>query len=88
MSELLATMVVVAVLFVELPSLVAPVVPLTTELPDVVGVPETVQVMLAPAATAAGVAGTQTVESPAGKPLTAHVAAVAAKMGAAPFEQV
>jgi hypothetical protein len=80
--------VAVAVLLAVLPSLVAPVVPDNVAAPIVVGVPETVQVMLAPGATDTGGAGTQVVVKPAGKPETAHVAAVAASTGAGPFAQV
>jgi hypothetical protein len=80
--------VVVAVLLAALPSLLAPVVPDSVAAPGVVGVPETVHVMLPPAATAVGGTGAQTVVRPAGKPETAHVAAVAASVGAAALEQV
>lgn len=75
-------------LLARLGSFVAPVVPVTVTLPTVVGVPDTVQVMAAPGATVAGGAGEQTVVNPAGKPLTAHEALVAAIAGAAALEQV
>ena len=78
----------VAVLLAALPSLVAPVVPERAAVPTVVGVPETVHVIDAPAATAVGGEGTHDVVRPAGKPLTAHVAAVAPSAGAAALEQV
>jgi hypothetical protein len=79
----------IAVLFAVLTSLVAPVVPASAAPPTAVGVPETVQVMAAPGATeAAGAVGEQTVVRPAGKPLTAQPALVAATAGAAAFEQV
>lgn len=81
-------MVVVAVLLALLPSLVAPVVPVTVEVLGAVGVPATVQVMVAPGATAAGGVGEHDVVMPAGRPVTAHVAAVAASTGAAPFAHV
>jgi hypothetical protein len=59
-------------------SLVAPVETATVVLPDVVGVPDTGQLMLAPAATVAGGVGVHVpTVTPAGKPLTAQVAAVA-----------
>ena len=88
MSEPTAVIVVVAVLLAELPSLVAPVVPGSVELPSADGVPETVQVMLAPGATAVGGVGAHEVVRPAGKPETAQVAAVAPSTGAAAFEHV
>ena len=74
--------VVAAALLAALPSLVAPVVPVTLEVATVVGVPETVQVIAAPAARlAAGTVGEHAVVRPAGNPLTAHVAFVAASAG-------
>ena len=59
MSEPVAPIVAVAVLLAGLPSLVAPVVPVSVDEPVVVGVPETVQVILAPAATEVGGVGAQ-----------------------------
>lgn len=88
MSEPTAPSVVVAVLLVLLPSLVAPVVPVTVELPGVVGVPVTEQVMVAPGATEVGVAGEQVNVRPVGRPATLHEAAVAVMAGDAAFEQV
>ena len=88
MSEPVVAIDVAAVLFVALPSLVAPVVPAIGLVATVVGVPETVQVIEAPAATAAGGTGTHDVVRPAGKPLTAQVAAVAPSAGAAALEHV
>ena len=78
----------VALLFAGLPSLVAPVVPVSVLEPTAVGVPETVQVNFAPAATVAGGVGAQLVLRPAGKPLTAQVAAVADAVAAAALVQV
>jgi hypothetical protein len=75
-------------LFAVLPSLVAPVVPVTVDEPGVVGVPVTEQTMLPPGATDVGGTGAQVNESPAGSPVTAHEAAVAATAGAAAFLQV
>ena len=60
MSEPVAPMVAVPVLLATLPSLVAPVVPVNVDEPVVVGVPETVQVILAPAATDVGGVGAHT----------------------------
>ena len=76
-----------AVLLAGLPSLLARVVPDNTLVPTAVGVPETVQVMLAPAATLVGGVGEQLAVRPAGKPEIAHVAAVAVSAGDAAFEQ-
>ena len=59
MSEPVAPIVAVAVLLAALPSLVALVVPDSVDEPVVVGVPETVQVILAPAATEVGGVGAQ-----------------------------
>ena len=70
-------MTIEAVLFDGLPSLVAPVAPGTVVLPFAVGVPETVQTMLAPGATVVGVDGEQLAERPGGKALTAQDAAIA-----------
>ena len=88
MSEPVVAMVVEAVLLATTGSLVAPVVPLTVELPTVVGVPETVQVMAALGATVAGGVGAQDVVRPAGRPVTAQVADVAAMAGDAALVQV
>jgi hypothetical protein len=74
--------VVLMVLLAVLPSFEAPVVPDSVAAPGAVGVPETVHVMLAPGATAAGGTGEHVVVNPAGNPETAHVAAVAANAGA------
>ncbi len=63
-------------------SLVAPVVTVTVTAPEVVGVPVTGQTMLEPAVTVAGGAGTQApTVRPAGRPATAHEAAVARRRG-------
>lgn len=60
-------------------SLVAPVVAVTVTLPVAVGVPETVQEMLAPMATDAGGVGVQVpTVTPAGRPETLQLAATAA----------
>ena len=59
MSEPVAPIVAVAVLLAALPSLVALVGPDSVDEPVVVGVPETVQVILAPAATEVGGVGAQ-----------------------------
>jgi hypothetical protein len=74
-----------AVLFDGLPSFVAPVMPGTVVLPSAVGVPVTVQTMLAPAATVAGVDGEQLAVRPAGRAPTEHVAAVALSVADAEF---
>jgi hypothetical protein len=88
MSEPVTTNVAVAVLFVELGSFGEPVLPLSGDEPGAVGVPETVQVIAAPGATVEGGVGAHDVVKPAGRPVTAHVALVAAMAGAAAFEQV
>lgn len=88
MSEPVTLSVAVAVLFAGVASLLAPVVPVNVELPGVVGVPETVHVIVAPGATLTGGTGEQTVVKPAGSPAMAHVAPVAVISGAAPFEHV
>lgn len=80
--------VAIAELLAALSSFVAPVVPLSVELPAAVGVPETVQSIEAPAATVVGVEGAHDAVKPAGSPLIAHDAAVAATAGALAFEQV
>ena len=69
-------------------SLVAPVVAVTVDAPaaKAVGVPLTGQVMLEPAATVAGGTGEHApTVTPAGKPDTAHVAAIALAVAAALF---
>ena len=89
MSEPVTLIAAVAVLLARFSSLLALVVPLSVALPTAVGVPDTVQVIVALGASdAAGTVGEQTVVRPAGKPLTAQVALVAAMDGAAAFEQV
>jgi hypothetical protein len=88
MSEPAVAMTVEPVLFAGLPSLVAVVVPLTVDDPVLVGVPETVQTICAPAATVVGGVGVQDVVKPEGRPLTAHVALVAASEGEPAFEHV
>ena len=88
MSEPVTAIDAAAVLLAELPSLVAPVVPVSALTATVVGVPETVQVIEAPAATAAGGTGTHDVVRPAGKPLIAQAADVAPSAGAAALEHV
>ena len=88
MSEPVVTTVVVAVLLTGLPSLVAPVVPFRVDEPGAVGVPEMLQVMLAPAATDVGGAGIHAVVRPAGRPLMAQVAAVAVSAGEAALVHV
>ena len=80
---------VAAVLFATVASLLAPVVPLIVLVATAVGVPDTVQVIDAPGATLIGCGpGAQLTVSPAGSPLTAHVADVAVINGAAPLLQV
>ena len=88
MSEPVTATVVVAVLFAVLLSLSALVVPVSVDEPTAVGVPETVHVILAPAATLVGGVGAQLVVKPAGSPATAHVAAAAACVADAEFVQV
>jgi len=72
-------------------SLVAPVVAVSVVAvsvvaPSAVGVPETGQEMLAPAATVAGGVGVQApMVTPGGSPLTAQVAAVALAVAVAEF---
>ena len=83
MSDAVVTMAAVVELFPPavvppLVSLVAPVVAVSVVEPGAVGVPLTVQLMLAPAATVAGVDGVQVpIVTPGGRPLTEQVAAVA-----------
>jgi hypothetical protein len=88
MSEPLAASTVVAVLLDVFGSFDAPVVPVTVELEGAVGVPETVHVIVAPGATLVGGVGEHDVVRPAGRPVTAQLAAVAAIAGDAAFEQV
>ena len=88
LSEPVAPSVTVAVLFARFPSLVAPVGPVSVLVPTVVGVPETVHGIFAPGATLTGGFGAHEVESPAGRPATAHVALVAATAGAPAFAHV
>ena len=78
----------VAVLFALLPSFVAPVEPVSVLEPTETGVPETVHVITAPAATSLGTVGEQIVLKPAGRPLSAHVADVAVAAGDAAFVHV
>ena len=87
-SAPVVVIVVDAVLLAALPSLLALVVPFKVDAPTVVGVPETVHVIFAPAATVAGGVGAHTTVKPAGKPATAQVAAVALKAGVAALEHV
>jgi hypothetical protein len=81
MSEPVMAMVVVSVLLPVLKSFDATVRPFRVDEPTVVGVPETVQRMLAPGATVAGVAGAHTCVSPAGNPDTEQSTLVAAIAG-------
>jgi hypothetical protein len=88
MSEPVVAIDVDAVLFAAFGSLLAPVVPLMADVAGDVGVPETVHVIAAPGATVDGGVGAHDVVRPAGRPLTAHDALVAAIAGAAAFEHV
>jgi hypothetical protein len=88
MSEPTAPSVAVAVLLAVLPSFVAPVVPETVDDPAVVGIPVTEHTMLPLGATDVGGVGAHVNASPAGSPVTAQDAAVAATAGAAAFLQV
>ena len=91
MSEAVVVIDAVAVLLPPPPvpplvSLTAPVVAVTVEVPDTVGVPLIGQLMLAPAATVAGGGGEHVpTVTPGGKPLTEHVALVALAVAAALF---
>lgn len=87
-SELVTASDAVAVLLARLLSLLAPVEPFNVTVPATAGVPETVHVILPPAATVAGGAGAHKVVKPAGSPLTAQVADVAATAGEAALEHV
>jgi hypothetical protein len=82
-SEPTTASVVDAVSLAGFKSLEAPVVPLMAAVPTVVGVPETVQVMDAPAASgdAVGTIGAQVCVKPAGRPVAAQVAPMAAAAG-------
>jgi hypothetical protein len=89
MSEPVTVSEAVAVLLTALGSLPAPVEPERVEVPTAVGVPETVQVIAAPGASdAAGTVGEHVVDRPAGRPVTAQAAPVAADAGAAALVQV
>ena len=83
MSDPTVATALVAVLLPPLPvppllSLVAPVVTDAVVVPDAVGVPETGQLMLVPAATVAGGSGVHApTVTPGGKPVTAQVALAA-----------
>jgi hypothetical protein len=88
MSEPVAPSVAVAELLTGLLSLLAPVVPVTVTLPNTIGVPLTLQVIVAPGATVVGGVGEHDAVRPAGSPLSAHDAFVAATAGAAAFEHV
>ena len=88
MSDADVARTVVAVLLAGLPSLVAPVVPVNVFEPGAVGVPETVQTNFAPGAMAAGAVGEHDVVRPAGRPVMAQVAPLAASAGAGAFVQL
>ena len=79
---------VVAVLLAALPSLLALVVPDSVLVPTAVGVPEIVQVILAPATTLVGGVGEHDVLRPGGRPETAQVADAAVSAGARALVQV
>ena len=66
-----------ATLLAGLPSLPAPVVPVTVVVPVAVGVPETVQLMALPGATDVGGVGEHVDVSPGGSAPTEQLAAVA-----------
>ena len=88
-SEPVVLMDAMAELFAAFGSLLAPVVPVSGLVAPAVGVPETVHVIDAPAATLIGCGpGAQEYVKPAGKPEMAQVAAVAVTSGAPPFEHV
>lgn len=84
-SEPTTASIVDAVSLAGFKSLEAPVVPLMVALPTAVGVPETVHVIDAPAANgvAVGTVGEQLCVKPAGRPVTAQEAPMAAAAGAA-----
>ena len=75
-------------MFAALPSLLAPVVPESVLEPVAIGVPETVQVIFAPAATLAGGVGAHDVLRPTGRPARAQDADVADCVAAAELVQV
>jgi hypothetical protein len=77
----------VAVLLDAIASLLAPVVPVTVLVPVAVGVPETVHVIAAPAATVVGGAGAHDDDNPVGNPVMAQVACVALTGDDATFVQ-
>lgn len=88
MSEPLIVRELTAVLLPRLPSLTAPVVPFSVDVPVAVGVPDTVHVIDAPGATVAGGVGEQLDVSPVGRPEIAHEALVAAIAGEFAFVHV
>lgn len=77
MSELCTVNEAVAVLLAVFRSFVAPVVPVSVTVPAAVGVPETVHVIVPPAATLAGGVGEHDDVKPAGRPDMAQLAASA-----------
>jgi hypothetical protein len=88
MSEPVTAIVVAAVSFVALRSFDAPVVPpIAALVTGVVGVPDTVHVIDAPAASGVlvGTVGVHDVVRPAGRPVTAQPALIAAAAGEAAF---
>ena len=87
-SEPVVVIELTAVLLAGVPSLVAPVVPVSDAVPTEVGVPETLHKMAAPAATVVGGVGEHDVVRPTGRPAIAHVAPVAARAGDAALVQV
>jgi hypothetical protein len=87
-SEPVTVSAAVAVLFALLPSLVAPVVPFSVDDPVAVGVPETVHIITPAAATVVGGTGEHTDDKPAGNPLIAQPALVAATAGEAALLQL
>ena len=88
MSDPVVVIEVDAVLLPGMPSLVAPVVPVSAAVPTAVGVPETVHEIAAAGATLVGGVGVHVLVKPAGRPAIEHVAAVAARAGEAAFVQV
>lgn len=87
-SEPVTVNAAVAVLFALFPSLVAPVVPFKVDDPVAVGVPETEHVITPAATTVVGGTGEHDEVKPAGNPLIAHPALVAATAGEAALLQV
>lgn len=75
-------------LLAAVPSLVAPVVPLSVDEPVAVGVPDTVHEIVPPGAIVAGGVGVQDDVRPAGNPVMEHAALDAVTAGDAAFEQV